>query len=85
MLSMLCETIFDDRNLIGCVVELKPSRWSAYSGKRRFCGEFPSFLAATNAILVNRTTPTLQQVGAAVDRNKTVHAYKPSRRPTQIR
>jgi hypothetical protein len=54
---MLCDTLFDDCTFLGCIIELKPARFAAYSGDKHFCGEFSNLIAATDA-LIKGAAPT---------------------------
>jgi hypothetical protein len=44
-------TIYSGRTWLGSVVEIKPSRWAAFAGRRRFLGEFASMQAAIDAVM----------------------------------
>jgi hypothetical protein len=43
-------TLYSGQQLVGSLVELKCSGWSAYDSKQRFLGEFPNRTAAEHAI-----------------------------------
>lgn len=48
--------VYDGRQILGTVVEIRPSRFAAFDARNRFLGEYPNEQAARDAICSHRAS-----------------------------